>query len=45
MIKSILKLWFMHNYSYDQEHFKVMIIEHSKVYDLYLNTVLNKNNI
>jgi len=24
MIKSILKLWFMHNYNYDQEHFKVM---------------------
>jgi hypothetical protein len=47
----------MHNYSYDQEHCKVMVyaylklwirvfqgyvIEHSKVYDFYMNTVCMK---
>jgi len=35
MIKSIIKLWIMHIY-------KAMIIKHSKVYDLHINTVLNE---
>jgi hypothetical protein len=42
MNKSISKLWIMHTYSYEKEHLKVMIIEHFKVYDLYMNTVCMK---
>jgi hypothetical protein len=33
MIKNISKLWIMHTYSYEKEHLKVKIIEHSEVYD------------
>jgi hypothetical protein len=32
MIKSILKLWFTHNYSYDQEHYKVMVYAYLKLW-------------
>jgi len=35
----------MHTYSYEKEHLKVMIIEHLKVYDLYMNTVVWKDNL
>jgi len=42
----------MHNYNYDEKHFKVMnyaylqlCIEHSRVYDLHMIIVLNEKRI
>jgi hypothetical protein len=35
----------MHTYNDEKEHLKVMIIEHSKAYDIYMNTVLKEKRI
>jgi hypothetical protein len=45
MIKSVSKLWIMHNYNDEKEHLKVINTEHSKTYDIYMNTVLKEKRI
>jgi len=35
----------MHTYNDEKEHLKVMIIEHSKAYDIYMKTVLKESKV